>query len=57
MEALQQIQQHGVDCLPVVQGRDEIVGIVSRTDLMTAFDVIDSAGPPVTLTDRTAGQV
>jgi len=57
MEALQQIQQHGVDCLPVVQGRDEIVGIVSRTDLMTAFDVIDSAGPPVTLTDRTVGQV
>lgn len=57
MEALQPSRQHGVDRLSVVQNRDEIVGVVSRTDLMTAFDTTDSTGPPTTLTDRTAIQV
>jgi Zn-dependent protease/CBS domain-containing protein len=49
MEAFQQIQQHGVGRLPVVDETGEIVGIVSRTDLMRAFDVIQQGGSPPSL--------
>ncbi|MFB6302336.1 MAG: CBS domain-containing protein [Haloferacaceae archaeon] len=43
MEALSRMQEHGVGRLPVVEdGR--LVGLVSRTDLMTAFDIIKSRG-------------
>ena len=56
IEALQRIQQHDADRLPVVEG-DEIVGVVSRTDLTTAFDIIESAGLPTTGTDRPVGKL
>ncbi|WP_435348007.1 CBS domain-containing protein [Haloarchaeobius sp. HRN-SO-5] len=43
MEALQTMQQEGVGRLLVVDGGD-LVGLISRTDLMTAFDVIQKTG-------------
>ncbi|WP_224448028.1 CBS domain-containing protein [Haloprofundus salilacus] len=44
MEALQTMQERGVGRLPVIDANGEIVGIVSRTDLMTAFDIIQTSG-------------
>ncbi|WP_458207504.1 M50 family metallopeptidase [Haladaptatus sp. NG-SE-30] len=44
MDALESIQQHGIGRLPVIDVNGEIVGIISRTDLMTAFDIIKSSG-------------
>jgi Zn-dependent protease/CBS domain-containing protein len=43
MDALQQIQGSGVGRLLVVED-DELVGLVSRTDLVTAFNVIQESG-------------
>ena len=40
--ALQAMQEHGVGRLPVVDEAGNLIGIVSKTDLMTAFDVIQS---------------
>jgi len=42
--ALRTMQEHGVGRLPVVDDRGELTGIISRTDLMTAFNVIQSRG-------------
>jgi len=42
--ALRTMQEHGVGRLPVVDERGELAGIISRTDLMTAFNVIQSRG-------------
>ena len=42
--ALRTMQEHGVGRLPVVDERGELTGIISRTDLMTAFNVIQSRG-------------
>ncbi len=44
MDALDAMQEHGVGRLVVVDDREEMVGLVSRTDLMTAFDIIQSTG-------------
>lgn len=44
MDALDAMQEHGVGRLVVMDHRDEMVGLVSRTDLMTAFDIIQSTG-------------
>jgi Zn-dependent protease/CBS domain-containing protein len=44
LEALQTMQQNGIGRLPVVDERGELVGIISRTDLITAFDIIQSSG-------------
>jgi Zn-dependent protease/CBS domain-containing protein len=44
MSALEQLQQHGIGRLPVVDARGELTGIISRTDLMTAFDIIQKSG-------------
>ncbi|AUV80333.1 metalloprotease [Salinigranum rubrum] len=43
MEAITMMQQHGVGRLPVVQD-GEFVGLVSRSDLVTAFNIIQSRG-------------
>ena len=42
--ALRTMQEHGVGRLPVLTADGELTGIVSRTDLMTAFNVIQSRG-------------
>ena len=44
MTALQQMQEKKVGRLPVVDGTGEIVGLISRSDLVTAFNVIQSRG-------------
>jgi Zn-dependent protease/CBS domain-containing protein len=44
MEAFQTMQEHGVGRLPVVDADGELCGIISRTDLMTAFDIIQQSG-------------
>lgn len=49
LEAFQQMQQNGVGRLPVVDEAGNLVGIISRTDLMRAFDVIQNSGSPGTL--------
>jgi CBS domain-containing protein len=43
MEAITMMQQHGVGRLPVVEN-GEFVGLVSRSDLVTAFNIIQSRG-------------
>ncbi|WP_372911077.1 M50 family metallopeptidase [Salinigranum sp.] len=43
MEAITTMQQHGVGRLPVVDD-GEFVGLVSRSDLVTAFNIIQSRG-------------
>ena len=52
--AFQQMQQNGVGRLPVVDEAGDLVGIVSRTDMMRAFNVIQSGGPPRTLGQPTS---
>ncbi|QKY21212.1 CBS domain-containing protein [Halolamina sp. CBA1230] len=44
MNALQTMQQEGIGRLPVVDADGELCGIISRTDLMTAFDIIQQSG-------------
>ena len=44
MTALQQMQENKVGRLPVVDDRGEVVGLISRSDLVTAFNVIQSRG-------------
>ncbi|KYH25224.1 zinc metalloprotease [Halalkalicoccus paucihalophilus] len=43
MEALNRMQQRRIGRLLVVEN-DELVGLISRTDLMTALDIIQSSG-------------
>jgi len=45
MDALDKIQQHGIGRLLVVDANGEMVGLLSRTDLVTAFNIIQSTGP------------
>jgi CBS domain-containing protein len=54
MTAFQQMQQNGVGRLPVVDEAGDLVGIVSRTDMMRAFNIIQSGGPPRTLGQPTS---
>jgi Zn-dependent protease/CBS domain-containing protein len=44
MDALESMQEHGVGRLLVVDANGDMVGLISRTDLMTAFDIIQSSG-------------
>ena len=44
MEAISSMQERGVGRLPVVDEAGEFVGLVSRSDLVTAFNIIQSRG-------------
>jgi Zn-dependent protease/CBS domain-containing protein len=44
MAAITEMQQGGVGRLPVVDDDGEFVGLVSRSDLVTAFNIIQSRG-------------
>jgi Zn-dependent protease/CBS domain-containing protein len=44
MEAMVLMQQLGVGRLPVLDENDELVGLISRSDLVTAFNIIQSRG-------------
>jgi CBS domain-containing protein len=44
MAAITTMQQGGVGRLPVVDDDGEFVGLVSRSDLVTAFNIIQSRG-------------
>jgi len=44
MTAIEQMQKNDVGRLPVVDDAGELVGIISRSDLVTAFNIIQSRG-------------
>ena len=44
MDALEAMQEHKVGRLVVVDADGDLAGLVSRTDIMTAFDIIKSSG-------------
>jgi CBS-domain-containing membrane protein len=44
MDALQRMQETGTGRLPVVDETGTLVGIISKTDLMRAFNVIQIRG-------------
>ena len=52
LTALQTMQEHGVGRLPVVGGDGELVGLISRSDLMTAFNIIQTGGTPGIISGR-----
>ena len=52
LAALQTMQEHGVGRLPVVGGDGELVGLISRSDLMTAFNIIQTGGTPGVISGR-----
>jgi len=52
MTALERMQSGGVGRLPVVDADGEVTGIISRTDLMTAFDIIQTGGTPASPSER-----
>lgn len=49
IEALRTMQEHDVGRLPVIDANGDLTGIVSRSDLMTAFNIIQSGGAPIGL--------
>lgn len=53
MEAFQRMQQSDVGRLPVVDEAGDLVGIISRTDLMRAFNVIQASGTSQSLRQAT----
>jgi Zn-dependent protease len=44
MDAIQVMQETGVGRLPVIDDDGELVGLISRSDLVTAFNIIQSRG-------------
>jgi len=44
MTALESMQREGIGRLLVTDRADDLVGLISRSDLMTAFDIIRSSG-------------
>ncbi|EMA67899.1 CBS domain-containing protein [Halorubrum kocurii] len=55
MTALQTMQENGVGRLPVVDRDNELVGLISRSDLMTAFNIIQTGGTPSVISGRRQG--
>mgnify|MGYP006272170951 CR=1 FL=1 len=55
LTALQTMQEHGVGRLPVVDADGELVGLISRSDLMTAFNIIQTGGTPGIISGRQQG--
>ncbi|ERG95293.1 CBS domain-containing protein [Haloquadratum walsbyi] len=51
MDAMQRMQENDIGRLPVIED-DELVGLISRSDLMTAFTIIKSRGSKTALTER-----
>jgi Zn-dependent protease/CBS domain-containing protein len=52
MTAFETMQREGVGRLPVLDEHGELVGLISRTDLMTALNVIQAGGTPSILQTR-----
>ncbi|OTF03860.1 CBS domain-containing protein [Halorubrum sp. SD612] len=52
LSALQTMQEHGVGRLPVIDADGELVGLISRSDLMTAFNIIQTGGTPGVISGR-----
>jgi Zn-dependent protease/predicted transcriptional regulator len=52
MTALQAMQENGVGRLPVVDRQEQLVGLISRSDLMTAFNIIQTGGTPSIINGR-----
>ncbi|QLG60671.1 M50 family metallopeptidase [Halorarum salinum] len=48
LDALDEMQDRSVGRLVVIDASGDLVGLISRTDLMTAFDVIQSGGTALT---------
>ena len=44
MDAFETIQQNNIGRLPVIDTDGDVAGIISRTDLMTAFNIINKSG-------------
>ncbi len=55
MTALEVMQEHGIGRLPVLDEDVVLVGLISRSDLMTAFNIIQSGGTPSAITGRGLG--
>ena len=55
LTALQTMQEHGVGRLPVVDADGQLVGLISRSDLMTAFNIIQTGGTPGVISGRRQG--
>ena len=55
MDAITTMQENGVGRLPVVDESGELVGLISRSDLVTALNIIQSRGslPTVRRGDQT----
>ena len=56
MTAIEEMQRNDVGRLPVVDERGEVVGLISRSDLVTAFNIIQSRGTlsSITPSDRSS---
>lgn len=48
LDALDEMQERSVGRLAVIDANGDLVGLISRTDLMTAFNVIQSGGSALT---------
>lgn len=56
MDAFQRLQQSDVGHLPVVDEAGNLVGLITWTDLMRAFGVIQTSGIPQTLRQSGPGK-